>query len=165
MCMETKHHLLCKSFSRSNDQTSTNSTTDGCSLSARARFQPGAAPTNHSNMSRLKCTLQLNMVGVIQTTLSPLLNLAIFTELPCDSMVRVFLDLGGLLHCVFDAQRFALTRKKPREEIKIIADVRPRRRGGRGGIKWEAKSGKYTALEKDKQQGKQDDWRLEGKKI
>lgn len=82
-------------------------------------------------MSRLERTLQLNMVGVIQTTLNTLLNLAILTELPCDSMARVFLGLGRLLHCVFDAQRFALTRKKPREEINVIPDVRLRRRGVR----------------------------------
>lgn len=131
MSGETKHHLLCKSFSRSNDQTSTNSTTDGCPLSARARVQPRAAPTNHSNVSRLERTLQFNMVGVIQTTLSTLLNLAILTELPCETMVRVFLGLGRLLHYVFDAQMFALTRKKPRLEVKVIADVRPGRRGAR----------------------------------
>ena len=131
MCMETKRHLLCKSFSRSNDQTSTNSTTDGCPLSARARVQSRTKPTNHSNMSRLERTLQLNMVGVIQATLNSLLNFAILTELPCDGVVRVFLGLGRLLHCVFDAQGFALTREKPRLEIKEIPDVRPRRRGVR----------------------------------
>lgn len=58
--------------------------------------------------------MQLNVVGVIQTTLNTLLNLAIIAELPCDGMVLVFIGLGKLLHYVFDAQRFALTRKKPR---------------------------------------------------
>lgn len=123
MARATQRHLLCKSFSRSNDQTSPNSTTDGYLLSARARVQPRTAPTNHSNMSRLERTLQLDMVGVIQATLSPLLNLAILTKLSCDSVVRVFLGLGRLLHCVFDAQRFALTGKKPRLEINVFPDV------------------------------------------
>lgn len=113
MCRKIKHHLLCKSFTRSDDQTSTNSTTDGCLLSARARVQVRTVRTNHSNVSRLERTLQLNMVGVIQATPNTLLNLAILTELPCDGVVRVFLGLDRLLHCVFDAQRFALTRKKP----------------------------------------------------
>lgn len=75
--------------------------------------QVRTARTNHSNVSRLERTLQLNMVGVIQATPNTLLNLAILTELPCDGVVRVFLGLDRLLHCVFDAQRFALTRKKP----------------------------------------------------
>lgn len=82
-------------------------------------------------MSRLERTLQLDMIGVIQATLSPLLNLAILTELPCDSVVRVFLGLDRLLHYVFDAQRFALTGKKPRLEINVFPDVRPRKRGVR----------------------------------
>jgi hypothetical protein len=47
-----------------------------------------------------------------------LLNLAILTELPRDGVVRVFFGLGRLFHCVFDAQRVALTMEKVRVSEK-----------------------------------------------
>jgi hypothetical protein len=68
-------------------------------------------------MSRLERTVQLDMVWVVQTTLT-LLNLAILTELSRDSVVRVFLGLDRLLHCVFDAQVIALTMEKARVSEK-----------------------------------------------
>lgn len=55
-------------------------------------------------MSRLERTLQLNMVGVIQTTLSTLLNLAILAELPRDGLVWAFFGFERLLHCVRRAE-------------------------------------------------------------
>ena len=146
------NHLLWKSFTGSDDQARTNSTTDGCLLSTNARVRLRTTPTNHSNMSRLKRTMQLNMVGVVQATLTTLLNLDILTDLPCEGIVRIFIDFGRLLHCGFDAQRFALTRKNARVKGKSNPRCKTRKTGGGGGIKWKAKSRKYTALEKDKQE-------------
>jgi hypothetical protein len=68
-------------------------------------------------MSCLERTVQLDMIWVVQTTLT-LLNLAIHTELPRDSVVRVFRGLDRLLHRVFDAQRIALTTEKARVSEK-----------------------------------------------